>query len=155
MWPADRGTISQETLFKELADAAGVTPEEIEKDWESHIRFNTELLAYVKELKTRYKIGLVSNATSSFFHTAMALSGAASLFDAVIVSSEVKHVKPEPEIYQAALAALGVAPGDALMIDDSPVNVDGARRAGMEAHCYSSLEDLKKYLGHTSDERVS
>jgi FMN phosphatase YigB (HAD superfamily) len=45
--------------------------------------------------------------------------GLLSLLDAVVLSYEVGAIKPEPAIFEAALAALGdVAPGDALMVGD-------------------------------------
>lgn len=143
---ADRGEISEETLFKELATMAGVSPEEVKHDWESHISFNTELTAFIKELKSSYKIGVLSNATSPDFHTIMALSGTLGLFDQVVVSSDIGHIKPEPEIYQAMLARLGVEPSEALMIDDAQANVDGAIGVGMAGHRYVSVADLRQFL---------
>lgn len=144
--PADRGDISQEELFKQLSVMAGVSAEEIEKDWEARIRFNTELIQFIKELRTQYKVGLLSNATSPFFHTVMALSGTAELFDQVIVSSEIGHAKPEPEIYEAMLSNMELAPSEALMIDDSQINLDGAKRVGMPGYQYISVQGLRDFL---------
>lgn len=145
--PADRGDISQEELFKQLSVLAGVSAEEIEKDWETHVRFNNELIQLIKELRTRYKIGLLSNATSPFFHTVMALSGTIGLFDKVIVSSEIGHAKPEPEIYEAILSQMNLAPCEALMVDDSQENLDGARKVGMAGHLFTSVRELRDTLG--------
>lgn len=39
--------------------------------------------------------------------------------------------KPDPDLYLAACAALGVAPADALAIEDSPNGVAAAKAAGM------------------------
>lgn len=145
--PADRGDISQEELFKALATMAGVRAEEIEKDWEAHIRFNTELIDFIRTLKTRYRIGLLSNATSPFFHTVMALSGTIDLFDQVVVSSEVGHTKPEPEIYKIILAKMELSPSEALMIDDGPVNVEAVVQVGMGGYLFTSVAELKEKLG--------
>jgi len=143
---ADRGDISQDELFKQLSVMAGVSAEEIEKDWEAHIRFNIELIQFIKESRAQYKIGLLSNATSPFFHTVMALSGTTGLFDHVIVSSEIGHAKPEPEIYEAMLSNMLLAPSEALMIDDSQINLDGAKRVGMPGHLYTSVQELRDFL---------
>ncbi len=145
--PADCGVISQKELFDELAVMAKVSPEEIEKDWLAHVRFNTELIGLIRELKSEYKIGLLSNATSPFFHTVMALSGTVDIFDHVVVSSEVGHAKPEPEIYNEMISRMEIAPSEAMMIDDSQANVDGARNVGMEGHLYVSISELRKVLG--------
>ncbi|MBU6490967.1 HAD family phosphatase [Patescibacteria group bacterium] len=144
--PADRGDISQEDLFRQLSMTAGVPAAEIEKDWEAHIRFNTELITFIKEIRTRYKTGLLSNATSPFFHTVMALSGTAGLFDHVVVSSEIGYAKPEPEIYRAILSDMKLSSSDALMIDDSQVNLDGAKKVGMPGHLYTSVQELRDFL---------
>ncbi|HYJ61598.1 MAG TPA: HAD-IA family hydrolase [Actinomycetota bacterium] len=54
-------------------------------------------------------------------------------FDAVILSYEVGAKKPSPEIYAAALAAVGdVTPGDAVFVDDQTSYCDGARDTGID-----------------------
>ncbi len=139
----DRGELSQQQLFQELAALANVSPEEIEKDWIAHAHFNTELIALIKELRNEHKIGMISNAMSPFFHTLMALSGTVGLFDAVIVSSEVGHTKPSRKIYEVALAELGVEPHESIFIDDNRDNVKGAEKAGMAGHRYTSVEEVR------------
>ncbi len=55
-------------------------------------------------------------------------------FDAVVVSGEVGHRKPEAEIFRIALAALGVPAEEALHVGDNQVaDVGGARDAGLRA----------------------
>ena len=55
------------------------------------------------------------------------------LFEVIVDSSEVGMRKPEPRIFQLALDKLGVAPEEAVMLDDIAVNVDAARALGMHA----------------------
>ncbi len=56
------------------------------------------------------------------------------LFEVVVDSSEVGMRKPNPAIYLRALELLGgVAPDEAVMLDDAEGNVAGARRAGLHA----------------------
>lgn len=54
-------------------------------------------------------------------------------FDAVVDSCEVGLRKPEPAIYELACRLVDVEPADAVMLDDSLRNVEGARRAGLQA----------------------
>jgi HAD superfamily hydrolase (TIGR01509 family) len=49
------------------------------------------------------------------------------------VSCRTRVRKPEPEAFLLAARALGVAPGECLLIDDRPQNCDAARAIGMEA----------------------
>lgn len=54
-------------------------------------------------------------------------------FDAVILSFEVRARKPQGAIYHAALDALGgVAPSDAIFVDDQTRYCAGARAAGLD-----------------------
>jgi putative hydrolase of the HAD superfamily len=54
--------------------------------------------------------------------------------DAIVDSRSHGRVKPHPTIFQAALAALAVAPEDAVMVGDSlDEDVEGARALGMRA----------------------
>jgi putative hydrolase of the HAD superfamily len=85
------------------------------------------------------KIALVSNYDARL-HRVVRELGLGRFFDAVLVSSEVGWAKPSPRIYAAALAALRVAPTEALMVGDRPrEDVEGARAAGLRALLYDPL----------------
>jgi FMN phosphatase YigB (HAD superfamily)/DNA-binding XRE family transcriptional regulator len=51
-------------------------------------------------------------------------------YDAVIDSSEVGAIKPDPEIFEIALASAGVPAEEILFVDDSRANLMAAGRAG-------------------------
>lgn len=51
--------------------------------------------------------------------------------DAVVLSGEVGHAKPDAEAFTAAAAAIGVAPNDCVMVDDSILNIRGAVESGL------------------------
>jgi putative hydrolase of the HAD superfamily len=55
----------------------------------------------------------------------------AKLFDAFIESSKVGLRKPDPRIYRLACDALGVAPNEAVFLDDIGRNLKAARELGM------------------------
>lgn len=50
---------------------------------------------------------------------------------AVVDSSDVEHAKPAPDIVQAALAAVDVAPQDAVLVGDTVYDVRAAATAGV------------------------
>ena len=58
-------------------------------------------------------------------------------FDAVIVSCEVGLAKPDPAIFRLTLTRLGVAPDDALFVDDRAVNTAAAHAIGMQTLTFS------------------
>ena len=52
-------------------------------------------------------------------------------FSAVVCGEDVQHKKPDPEVYCRVLSTLGLAPTDAVAIEDSPAGVMSARAAGI------------------------
>ena len=54
--------------------------------------------------------------------------------------------KPEREIYDLTAKQLGVANIDCLMIDDLPVNVDGANEAGMTGLLFSDSKGTARKI---------
>jgi HAD superfamily hydrolase (TIGR01509 family) len=57
--------------------------------------------------------------------------GLRRFFKAVLTRDDVAHGKPHPDLYLAAAAALGMAPGDCLALEDSYNGVRAAHAAGV------------------------
>lgn len=146
--PADKGVISEKELFNQLSALTGIPKQQIPEQWSKLLQVNDDLLSFIKEeLVGKYKLGILTNATSEFLRTALKNHPLAQMFDAIVISSEIGYVKPEPEAYTSILQALSTHPTDALMIDDSPINVEGAKAVGMHALLFTSNNQLKKDLG--------
>lgn len=86
------------------------------------------------ELKRRgYKLGVVTNTfnppseKAEWFRTI----GIDGLWDSYADSCELGVVKPDPRIYLAALAPLGLKPEDAGFVGHAQVELDGAAALGM------------------------
>jgi epoxide hydrolase-like predicted phosphatase len=108
-----------------------------------------ELLDFTHSLRPHYKIGLISNAWSDL-RDYIVRQGFDDAFDAIVISAEVGVVKPEARIYRVALEKLGVAPEEAVFLDDFFENVEGAQRVGMHAIHFrepdQALTELKQLL---------
>jgi putative hydrolase of the HAD superfamily len=91
--------------------------------------------ALLESLRERgLKLGLVSNAFDppDLLHRDLAQLGIAERLDVALFSSEVGRRKPDPEIFQRALAALAVAPSEALFVGDTLASdIAGAAALGM------------------------
>ena len=61
-------------------------------------------------------------------------------FEHLIISSEVGHKKPDPEIYQIALQTIGCQPGEAVFIDDFIENIEAARQLGIHGIHFITAE---------------
>ena len=69
-----------------------------------------------------------------------------SRFGDIVVSGREKLLKPDPAIYYLALDRFRLKPAEALFIDDREINVEGARAVGMQAHLFTTAEDLRLRL---------
>jgi 2-haloacid dehalogenase len=67
-------------------------------------------------------------------------------FRDIVVSGEVKMLKPDPAIYWLALDRFRLGPADALFVDDREINVQGALAVGMAAHLFTGAADLRARL---------
>lgn len=59
------------------------------------------------------------------------------VFDALFYSCEVGFAKPDPAYFEHVLEALGVAPEEALFLDDTAVNVESAAGLGIRAELFA------------------
>ncbi|MET1111438.1 MAG: HAD family phosphatase [Allosphingosinicella sp.] len=67
-------------------------------------------------------------------------------FRDIVVSGEVKLLKPDPAIYFLALDRFGLKPEEALFVDDRRINVEGAEAVGLRGHLFTDAEDLRRRL---------
>ena len=64
-------------------------------------------------------------------------------FRDIVVSGEVKLLKPDAAIYYLALDRFRLRPDEALFVDDRQINVAGAELVGMKGHLFTGAEDLR------------
>lgn len=79
-----------------------------------------------------WPIVIVTNNLVSEQRLKLARIGLSPLVDHLVTSEEVGVAKPEPEIFEHALARVGAAAPDAVMLGDAwSADVEGARRLGI------------------------
>ena len=89
-----------------------------------------EILA---ELKTHYRLAVVSDAQSAYGLAELRAVGLAGYFQSIIVSGDYGYRKPDPRLFQAALSELQVRPEEAIFVgNDRFRDVLGARQVGMK-----------------------
>ncbi|MEN3310818.1 MAG: hypothetical protein V7645_147 [Actinomycetota bacterium] len=113
---------------------AGECATEIEEGWGVSENFELfeDVLPVLEELRRAgLRIAVVSNGIRDL--TVFVAHHRLDV-DAIVDSRSHGRVKPHPTIFQAALAALAVAPEDAVMVGDSvEEDIEGARAIGMRA----------------------
>lgn len=99
------------------------------------------LLKQLESAKTR--IGLLSNTCRA--HWEFICSKYPTLpgrFDPVILSFEVRSMKPARKIYETAITMAGLPADRCFFIDDRIENVEGAVACGMDAVQYRTVPEL-------------
>ena len=107
------------------------------------------MIELVAGLKTAgHPIALVSNSLGRDCYEGVDLD---PLVDVTVVSAEVGLRKPGRAIYELACRRLGVQPCEAVMIDDLPYNIAGAKRVGIDgivhANAQTTAEELAVRFG--------
>src|SRR6266567_6893701 len=97
-------------------------------------------------LAARYRMLLLSNTNAIHFEMIRANYPLLSHFHDLILSYEVKAMKPQPEIYRAALERAGCRPEECFYTDDIAEYVEGARRMGIDAVQFQSAAQLEDAL---------
>jgi putative hydrolase of the HAD superfamily len=76
------------------------------------------------------RLAVVSNWDVGL-HDHLAVLGLTPLLDVVVTSAEAGAPKPAPEVFELALARLGVTAGRAVHVGDADADAEGARAAGL------------------------
>ena len=67
-------------------------------------------------------------------------------FEHIVVSGEVKLVKPDPRIFELTVRRTGLEPARTLYIDDSAANVAAAAALGFRAHHFAGPAEMRAEL---------
>ncbi len=133
--------------FAELITAPfglSLSDHEFARDWEDIFWLNEPVSRLIVALHAAgYTLILGSNTNplhAEFFRRKFAET--LDLFDAFVFSYEVGHMKPDARFYEACARAAGVPAWSCVFIDDMAANVDGARKAGLQALQYVETASL-------------
>ena len=95
-------------------------------------------------LAARYRLLLLSNTNAIHFEGLRASLPMLRHFHHVVLSYEVKAMKPQPEIFQAAIARAGCRAEECFYTDDVPAFVTAARNLGIDAVQFESAAQLER-----------
>ena len=149
----DRGSFDAEAYWRQIGERAGVAPtaEEIARlrdaDVRMWARLNQTILRWADQLRAAgFKTAVLSNMHLDMVERVRSNGEWSRRFDCLVLSSAIKMAKPEPEIFKYCLQCLGVAPQEALFIDDREPNVRAAEGIGIRGIVAPSTEELQARL---------
>jgi putative hydrolase of the HAD superfamily len=100
----------------------------------------------VERLAARYRVLLLSNTNAIHFEMIRRTYPVLRHFHELILSYEVKAMKPQPEIYRAAIERAGCPPEECFYTDDIADYVEAARRIGIDAVQFRGVGELEEEM---------
>lgn len=151
MWgEVDRGVLSDEELISACCKQDPSVTQEITTLFQNGGELVREFdysADFVQLLKTNgYKVYLLSNYGKTNFKYAKEHFEFFKYVDGGVISYEVKYIKPEPEIYEILIAKYNINPKEAVFLDDSQANLEGARPFGFETILVKEFEKALEEL---------
>ncbi len=114
-----------------------------------HLTDHSVLYPGVREVLEHFKArrqAVVTNKPNPFSQDLLAALGVAEYFLDIIGGDDGFPKKPDPGALRALMEREGIAVADAIMVGDSPVDIEAGRRAGMMtvgiAHGFSERSEL-------------
>lgn len=139
----ESGLLSDEAFVQGIIDLPGsvFTKETAVAAWNSILLdFPVERIRLLESLSAKYRLFLYSNTNAIHYaHFAAVFEKAYnkpldSLFEKAYYSHKIGYCKPDINGYNFIVSDANLQPGKLLFIDDAQVNVEGAIKAGWNAH---------------------
>jgi len=154
----------QSSTLEHIFERAGVTASEeflasYFEAWDPHTLTDPDALPLLRELRRRgIKVGVLSNtmwprrAHEQIFVRDEVLE----LIDGAVYTSEIDWVKPHPEAFRAAMAAVGeTEPAACVFVGDRPYDdIHGAKSAGMRAVLITN-SDVPRFAAAEPDATIT
>lgn len=148
LWRIDK--INEKQFWENLSGELGFDYdfEQVKRMAREHGRLNNELMSFVKELRGKYKVYILSNHAREWFKDTIKTKNFDELFDGIYTSYDAKSAKPEKEIYLKFLEKFNYKAEECVFVDDIHEIVDAARELGFNAILFKDFEQFKSELYH-------
>ncbi|MBN9662947.1 MAG: HAD family phosphatase [Acidobacteria bacterium] len=100
----------------------------------------------VEGIRRNYRTVLLSNTNPIHYEMLYRTYPILQHFDAYVLSHEVKAMKPQPRIYEAAIQQAQCAAQECFFTDDVAEYVEGAKRAGIDAVQFQNHAQIEAEL---------
>lgn len=142
---ADLGEITWDDYCAEISHDIDVSLEEVKERY-GHHDIKESVVKAIHAQQGIHKQVLLSNASHGYLLPIMSELGLDTLFDEIFVSSQLGFAKPDTRAFNNVLQIMNTKPEDAIMIDDSVQNIDGASSIGMKTIHFKPDVDITAEL---------
>jgi len=136
-WTSDAGEIRElslrkEAIYREVVHERGIKPLPGVEPW----------LRTLHDAKIPCVIA--SSTHRANITTTLQGLGLGHFFSAIVSAEDVKHGKPDPEVFLTAAARIGAAPGHGVVFEDALVGIVAAQAAKMKVVAVATTEPKEK-----------
>jgi HAD superfamily hydrolase (TIGR01509 family) len=146
----DRGTVTEAELIERLALRLGRSPEQWQATLDAIRESLVEKTDTVKLIRALQRRGVslycLSNMPVDVYTHLKIQHTFWDAFSGIVISGEVKMMKPEPEVFLHLLTTFGIRAEDSVFIDDLAANVEAARQTGMQAILFKDARQCEEEL---------
>ena len=149
----DMGTLNGTTFWQAISRDAQLDlgPAEIDRLIENDVlmwsTLNETMVRWVAAVQDAgFRTAILSNMGEELLQYMRQEFGWLGRFDHHTWSCELGIAKPDPAIYRYTCEKLGVAPENALFLDDKPENIQAAEQSGLQAIQFTTPEALEAEL---------
>ncbi|MFX1304584.1 MAG: HAD family hydrolase [Promethearchaeota archaeon] len=105
------------------------------------------VIRIIKELKSKgFKLGVGSSGPPENVVLLLTKLKIKAYFDVIITAAEVKKGKPEPDVFLMVANYLKINPKNCLVIEDAPVGIEAAKRAGMRSVALTTTHNKEELI---------
>ena len=146
----DRGTLSEPEAIERLAQRTGIANGELAGLMEAvrqSLQPKADTLLLLKDLSERQvPLYCLSNMPASTFAYLRGRYDFWGVFRGIVISGEIKMMKPEREIFDYLLRRYALSPSDTVFVDDHPPNIEAARMLGLHTVLFRDARQCRAEL---------
>ncbi len=146
----DRGTLAEDALLQRIGERAGRPVPELNSLFDvvrDSLHPKQDTVALLGSLSARgVPLYCLSNMPSKIYATLSQRFDFWQHFDGIVISGDIKMVKPEPAIFHHLLERYGLRAGDTVFVDDLPANVEAAQRLGLHGVVFENAAQCERAL---------
>lgn len=137
----DIGVITFNDALTYMANITGTNNQYVLNSLLSQIKVNEELVNYINKLQEKTPVYLLTNSNYDYINKILNYYKLENIFTKLYISSTLKMIKPNKDIFLYVLNDLNIKGDEAIFIDDTLKNVDGAKAVFVNSLLYTSLEE--------------
>lgn len=146
----DQGLISADTVVRRIAARTGWRCGEVVavvRAVPDELQLLPDTVTLVRDLRAAgHGLHFLSNMPAPFADHLERSHPLSDWFDSGLFSGRVKQSKPSADIFAMAERHFGAAPGDLLLLDDHPVNIEAAQALGWQAYLFTDAVAARREL---------